>query len=125
MINLHVCDIFSLYQTFFFRFTNFTESFFFYPLPNFLQEAYKDWLCSTKLPYYNDQGELVKPCLSQCRWAHRMCPYLLPHRQYCGQRAFLCPGKLPPTWSSVIYPIHGAICLGRRVNWHMQEKCLI
>ena len=103
--------------------TNFTESYslntsnqIFTLFTQPLQEAYKDWLCATRLPYYNDQGNRVKPCLEFCQDTNRMCPYLLPQKPYCGQQVFMCPGEFTTShvvtynsphlvWSLVIHHI--------------------
>ena len=62
-----------------------------------LQKAYKDWLCSMAIKYYDDDV-LVEPCndVKYCDQVENHCPYLLPHmdQQYAGEPSFLCTGIL-------------------------------
>ena len=57
------------------------------------QNAYKNWVCSLKIPYYLD-SQLVRPCPSYCNNVSQQCPYLLPHveNQYAGEPSFVCTG---------------------------------
>ena len=57
------------------------------------QETYKDWICSTALPFYVD-GTVRKPCRSICERVEQRCPYFHPHHkdQYAGEPAFICIG---------------------------------
>lgn len=56
--------------------------------------AYRDWLCSTLIPYYLN-GQLAKPCQSICEQVEQKCPHLHPYGkgQYAGEPVFLCIGN--------------------------------
>lgn len=58
------------------------------------QNTYRDWICATLLPVF-DEGSLRKPCGSFCKRVEQRCPYLHPsHKeQYAGEPAFICIGK--------------------------------
>ncbi|XP_013419685.1 uncharacterized protein LOC106180276 isoform X2 [Lingula anatina] len=55
------------------------------------KQAYKAWLCSMYIPYYQ-YGRLLNPCTSLCKAVEERCPYFLPvsKNQYAGEPAFLC-----------------------------------
>ena len=60
--------------------------------------AYRDWLCSTLIPYYLKPGgaqEVTKPCQSICEQVEQKCPHLHSYGkgQYAGEPVFLCIGK--------------------------------
>ncbi|XP_045122399.1 uncharacterized protein LOC123510942 isoform X3 [Portunus trituberculatus] len=55
------------------------------------QEAYRYWVCSQLFPYYNHNGERVKPCRSFCHEVEQKCPYFLPkYKPVAGEPTFLC-----------------------------------
>ncbi|XP_045122398.1 uncharacterized protein LOC123510942 isoform X2 [Portunus trituberculatus] len=61
------------------------------------QEAYRYWVCSQLFPYYNHNGERVKPCRSFCHEVEQKCPYFLPkYKPVAGEPTFLCQGKDAP-----------------------------
>ena len=71
-----------------------------------LQHSYKQWLCSSLLPFFRNvptatsvidspSRARVPPCRDACLDVEEKCPYFLPsvNDQYMGQPNFLCTGK--------------------------------
>lgn len=63
-------------------------------VPFTFQLAYRDWLCSTLLPFHDEEGNPIKPCQSICEQVEQKCPHLHPYGkgQYAGEPVFLCIG---------------------------------
>ncbi len=56
----------------------------------FLKEAYKTWLCTANIPYY-ENGTLIRPCQRYCFNVQNLCPFLRPiDDTYGGQPVFHC-----------------------------------
>ena len=60
------------------------------------QEAYKNWLCSSNIPYYNND-KLAKPCLRFCYNVQNLCPFFRPVDNYGGQPVFTCSNVIQAT----------------------------
>ena len=60
----------------------------------YFQEAYRNWLCSSLIPFYAD-GKRLAPCPLYCERVETRCPYIKPHLLdlYAGEQVFTCRGQ--------------------------------
>lgn len=55
----------------------------------YYKEAYKKWLCSSQIPFYDDD-RLARPCQRYCFSVQNLCPFFRPLDNYGGQPVFHC-----------------------------------
>ncbi|XP_011496981.1 PREDICTED: uncharacterized protein LOC105361485 [Ceratosolen solmsi marchali] len=91
------------------------------------KEAYRQWVCSSLVPYFAHEGPLdlepsdkswtgrrLRPCRSLCQSVEQRCPYLLPGdrapaypTQYAGEPTFLCRDpNIPETGKQATRALH-------------------
>ena len=63
------------------------------------QKAYKNWLCSNKIPYFQNDT-FIKPCQNLCSDVQNLCPFFRPIEDiYAGQPVFHCNNIIDTVYS--------------------------